>query len=484
MKLKQILSLGLAAVSTLAMSVSAMAYTAPTDITISVPETDSHSYNAYQIFVGNVGEDGKLNNIKWGQNGTGTPGEGVSAAEFSTLEHCILAEGTTADTRFANDKSELTVIETFVNLSGTPAAEGIDNENPATVKSGYYLIKDKDTPEGEDTYSQYIVKVAGDITISRKATTSTPTIHKTADGVNGIDAKRGDTVKYKIKVTLPDNIKAYKAYKFIVTDTLSAGLAFSSDAQVKYFATAESTGTTYTPTSATKSGQVLTVNSGDITGLDGINSASYFEITYDATVLEAAVLKNDNTASLQYNNNPNTDTMATLNEGPEDIASVYTYTLAITEVDADGAPIEGMELKLQRKADNSDNYEDIATLTTDANGLVTFPDLESGAYKLIETAVPTGYAKHDDINFTINGTINDAGVLTALESNIGSQPDVVSSSADYTTGIITATVGNYLSSSLPVTGTLGIVLLGGAALAACGTAIGMRIKSKKEDDED
>lgn len=487
MKTKKIFALGLAAISAFAMSATAMAYTAPADVTISVPSTDTHSYDAYQIFTGNVATDGKLQNIMWGANAKlpedVNVGDPVSPEDIHALQSII-----SGDTN-ADDARELTVIESqFVNFDSEPVAKDIKHGSPATVKSGYYLIKDKDgaeLPTG-DTYSQFIVRVADSFDISRKATTAKPVIDKEVNGIEGTDAKAGDDVEYSIAVTVPDNIQAYKFYKFVVTDNLDAGLIYKTNPTVTFYEDGDVSKDGVTYGTITPSNNAFSFDSGNImtnSVTEGkVNSASKFVITYEATVTADAALVNNNEATLSYSNNPNATDGGDLNESPSDTSTVYTYTLNITEVDAAGTPINGVGLELYRKNDNDSDYTKVAEATT-VNGIATFTALDSGVYRLEEVTVPDGFSKHDDVNFTITGTIEN-NQLTKLESNIGDQQPPVISSEVNNDGIVNATIGNNLTSSLPVTGTIGIVALGGAAIAAIGTAIGMRIKGKKDEDED
>lgn len=506
MKIKKLLAIGLAILSIFVLSVNAFAMSTPTDITIRVQETDTHTYEAYQIFTGSV-KDGKLENVKWGANANlpagASVGDYASQSEVEALQAAII-DGE----NFANDKTELGTIETYVNFESTPVAAAISKDNAAFIEegSGYYLIKDKNTVTGKDTYTQYIVKICENVTISRKAATSIPTIDKTANGANGTDASEGDTISYSIKVTVPDNILAYKAYKFVVTDTIDAGLTYTDEAPVlTYFASATATGTPVSLTKNTASVSAVTngntaeyfmdaakgefaICSGDIMGLADLGADSYFVITYKATLnadaTNGAATPNENSATLMYNNNPNSSSMTTSNTAT-DTAPVYTYELVITEVNTDNDPIPGMKLKLQKKVDGS--YVDVKEVVTGTDGKVSFDNIGSGEYKLIETEPPKGLSltPHDPIEFTITDAFDDKGNLTNLGTDIDKKDTTVSNvKVNKDTGVIEATVANYASIALPVTGTIGIIVLGGAAIAACGTAIGMRIKSKKDEEED
>lgn len=505
MKLKKIFSLGLAAISVFAMSATALAAPVLSEgPEITVASGDSHSYDAYQIFTGapQTEDDGSvsLTDIKWGENANlpsgASVGDAVPQSDVEALQNAITGSG------FSNDKTELNVIKNYVDLTSEPAYEDITVTESIKVQPGYYLFKDRNTISSPDTYSQYIVRVAEDVEINRKAASKTPTVDKTVGGKQGTTASENDIVTYDIKVTLPDNISAYSTYRFIVTDALDTGLTLQTAPTMKYYSTSGATGTAVTLAANTvsasavengtaaqyyqdKTAGTMTICSGDIMSMSGLNANSYFIISYTAKLnsgaTDGSAAPNDNDASLKYSNNPNVNDMSSTNR-VTDIASVYTFKLVITEEDNEGTPVKDVVIVLS-KDDGSGKYVDVATKTTGTDGKATFDNIGSGDYKIRQT-VPGSFADIEDIPFNINGEIDNTGTLTALTTDIGDNENVARSSTDVRTGVVAATITNHSKVSLPVTGTIGLVILGGAALAACGTAIGMRIKSRKEDEDE
>ena len=74
---KRLFALFLAATMTLGMSMSVFAAETPTpgNYSITVGQianaTTQHTYEAYQVFVGDLSKDGKLSNVSWGANVAG-----------------------------------------------------------------------------------------------------------------------------------------------------------------------------------------------------------------------------------------------------------------------------------------------------------------------------------------------------------------------------------------------------------------------------
>lgn len=78
------------------------------------------------------------------------------------------------------------------------------------------------------------------------------------------------------------------------------------------------------------------------------------------------------------------------------ITNKYHGKLTVKKEDEKGEPLAGVTFKLQRNDGTSDNinWQDIDTLTTDAEGKVEFDKLELGKeYQITEESVPAGYNK-------------------------------------------------------------------------------------------
>ena len=126
-------------------------------LTVETP-AEGHQYKAYQVFKGKVSSDGtKLSNVQYGANYSGREGMTLDE-ELAELE----AEGADAKA-FAEAVRDL--------LTGDPAAV-LTKESPAAeLEAGYYIIIDESLYEGNgDSLSDYIVAVAGNVTVQPKST--------------------------------------------------------------------------------------------------------------------------------------------------------------------------------------------------------------------------------------------------------------------------------------------------------------------------
>lgn len=213
----------------LAMAVPAFAGEANL-YTISAPAGSSHTYQVYQIFTGDY-SDGKLSNVKWGQNSKNHEGANASAAVDST----VLA--TIAGLKGKIDAEIWEGIEQYVDFGTAPVAE-VTSTTPASVPAGYYVIKDKDGSQDgkQDAYTNYIVQVAGNVKIKPKS--SVPTVKKEVKDINDstetalgewqkdADHDFNDKVCFRLTGTLPENYATYTTYEYIFHDTMSKGLTF------------------------------------------------------------------------------------------------------------------------------------------------------------------------------------------------------------------------------------------------------------------
>ena len=111
-------------------------------------ETDGHTFEAYQIFKGDL-NDSTLSNIQWGT--------GVNQFTFNGSDNAAkIAEGLTESNAVEFSK------EAAKHLK-QPTASG--SSSIEVSEAGYYLIKDKDNSlTGKDgkAYTAYILKVIKD----------------------------------------------------------------------------------------------------------------------------------------------------------------------------------------------------------------------------------------------------------------------------------------------------------------------------------
>ena len=386
-QLRKITTLIIAAVMTLAMATGVFA----AKISMEIEATDTHEYKVYQIYVGELSEDGStFSNVKYGNSGYGTAGAAVAKSELDSI--------TNADT-FARSIADQCTTPIGILKAGTTS---IDN-----LAAGYYLIVDdteKELKEG-DAYSAYMVELLKEKTIVPKKETTSVDKKITTDTLGKDDATTtvngkvdnvsiGDTVNFEITGTVPSKATDYDYYFFIIDDTLTEGLTFDPASVVVKAGTTTLTKDTdyalYTDDDA--DGKTFQVALTDAKSLAG----QTITVTYSATLNEKAKigeLSNDNTVTIEYSNNPNhnyngdkkdetpgkpdSEKNSPLGETPESKTNTYTTGIQIQKVDQDGKVLTGAEFTI-----TGDNEEIVLvsseTFAEDANG--KYYKLKNGTY--------------------------------------------------------------------------------------------------------
>lgn len=498
---------GLVAVAaTAAMAVAgfAGASTAMADTatgSIKVAEGDSHTYTVYQVFTGTYGSDGSLGDVKPGtdfnaDNGAGDNGTNLTAAKAA--EALAKIEST------ESDQTKLAEILKFANLT-TQYGSDLTASAPLTnVPAGYYLAKDKDnTVTGNDAQTLYIVNVVGNsaVTITRKV--DKPTFQKKVKDTNdstgsttnwqdSADYDVNDKVPFQLTATLPaneDDFAAYKTYKLVFTDNQSAGLTYpAADGFIVKYGDTVVPSTQYTltlnpTTTAADSTFTLTIN--DVKSLKDVNgdaitvaAGGKFTVEYESTLNDKAVIGsagNPNEAKLQYSNNPNytgEGANSPTGETPKDKVIVFTYQLNVNKTFDQGTPADNdlpkFTLYKSYKSGEQEEWRKVGeeiTVTKTSNGTETkytasFPRIDDGNYKLVESHTPAGYNTAADTLFTVTAEHDIEAVNPLLTSLKIDQTD-----GNTTNGTVQANVVNKKGSNLPSTGGMGTVLLYVAGIA-------------------
>lgn len=352
-------------------------------------DKEGHTYEAYQIFAGDVSSDEVqggnaegpiLSNIIWGR--------GVDKTQYAALLAALKTDATIGAKFIGiNDAADAAAIAAaldgataadaaaFANvvsgfLSGT-LTQSTYNGGVYTIgglDSGYYLVKDQNgSLEGDaDTATEYIVQVLGNVTMEPKDS-DIPTVEKKVseedyrldDGYgytyNDVaDWDIGDSVPFKLIGSIPD-MSAYDTYEYIFTDTLSNGLTLQADTIKVYIArNPYDQVNNYEPLVMGADYTLDVQNIGENGGgsfsiafedlktnryLTGANKEEYHYVivTYDATLnanAEIGLPGNPNSVDLQFSNNPNGDG---LGRTAEDTVIVFTYKLDGTKVDGENA---------------------------------------------------------------------------------------------------------------------------------------------------
>lgn len=486
--------------------------------TITAPTDNTHTYEIYQIFTGDLHEK-VLSNVKWGENGTGTKGQAVSETILEELA------GTTG-----SDTAKLAVISKYVNLDSDPiktvggktdADAGTTRVVSVNVEPGYYLIKDVDGAlDGEnDSYTLYLVKVVGNVTIAPKS--DVPEVEKKVKDINdstdtdktgwqdSADHDIGDDVDFQLKATLADNVSSYTTYKVVFHDTLSKGLTYNNDAKV-YIDGEETDGFTVTSTVNGDGTTTLTASCDDVKALDAGNS-SVITVEYTATLNDKAVIGsagNPNEVYLEYSNNPNKSEEGDNETGntPKDTVIVFTYKTIINKVtknpaydptkdeDKDGTdseghtqyiPLEGAEFTLEKYYKETDEWKPIAVVKNDEGTTFTFSGLDDGDYRLTETTTPAGYNTIDPIEFTITAEHEIESDNPALKSlNGNATTGEITFTANTTDGSLSADVVNNAGATLPETGGIGTTIFYIAGSVLVLAAVVLLVTKKRMNSSD
>ena len=472
-----------------------------------------------------------------------------TAAAFADVVSAYLAAAPTGQTNTMADGNYI--------IQGLPA--------------GYYLVKDKDgSLQGEaDTATDYIVQVLGNVTMDPKDSDIPTVLKKVYDeefaqgdqtrtyglGYNDVaDWDIGDNVPFKLIASVPDaaEIEAYDTYTYTFHDTLDAGLTllqkddqdqttfeiyFVNDLTIdprdqgfRYLDADE-----YTPV---VNGNSFTITIDDlktlqITTAEGdqhpATNYNYIVIFYDAVLNENAEIGlpgNENTAYLEFSNNPNGEGTG---RTEEDTVIVFTYELDGTKVDGetqevlqnaqfvllngakteaamvvDGKVKEWVKVATEAAADDvqmPETYEGWLELNQQHNGLIltsaeggTFKiaGLDDGTYFLREIQAPNGYnLLEEDVQLVItattaNGQDWNSGIATdALKGLTITVDNGAAQNGDLDTGIVNVTVRNNQGATLPETGGMGTTLfyiIGGLLVVGAGILLVVRIRMKAHNE--
>lgn len=464
-----------------------------------------HTYEAYQIFAGDLHEK-VLSNIAWGNGVNGT-------ALLAALKADTAIGSDFTSCNSAADVAE--VLATYVNGaektkqfakvagSNLTTAAGTSTEEKATytisnLAAGYYLVKDKnDTLAGKDDfYTAYIMEVVGNVTALPKG--DKPTLDKQikhnesgAWGVVG-DNQIGDTVEFRIITTVP-HTTGYTTYDYIIHDTMSAGLTSNvkgaADVTIKVNDTTVLDQAYYTVTVNEKNPNSFTVKVDILKAIaDGKMTHNNKLYTYYTGVLNADAKiydegKQDNVAYLEYSNNPNDNDGK--GETPEKIVYDWTFKMVVNKVDGNGDPLTDAKFVLSKNgglkvADMNCDDNGVPAVKTGLIGLVKVSDgvyrvavagdtdvvhvIDAGRavikglddatdYYLYETKAPAGYnLLKKPVQFEITAEYLADGSALAVN-----HPTVTVDNGESST-TLSANIVNNSGSTLPSTGGIGTTI--------------------------
>ena len=462
-------------------------------------------------------------------NETTTTGDQVTAHKFAEkVREQIVASNSFkgTDGKLDSDKAD---------GHATTSEEYTDNRTKAykatlsNMAQGYYLIvQTKAAGADGKTMSQVILDTHGqdatDVTVKKDTVTLTKKVQENQDGVanpakniwqDGADYNIGDDVPFKLTGTLPTDYANYAAYKYVFHDSPSTGLTVKKDSIKVYknevsganeLAAATDSTSGYKVSSATDDSNPFTVTfdnlkTAKMSNGNNANIAATDKIivTYKATLNNQAkrgATGNPNEAWLEFSNDQyNTGEGSPTGNTPHDKVIVFTFDLVVNkyknQADANHK-LNGAGFTLYKATTEDGTYNKVQTGTNaqsqptyeifnkDSN-VFRFNGLDSGYYKIVESTVPDGFIKADDVVFSVEATYDtdkDDPKLAKLEikdadgrvisTGTGAKFTLLGISYDgknSENAQINTDIVNKSGNKLPSTGGMGTVLLYVAGIA-------------------
>ena len=384
----------------------------------------------------------------------------------------------------------------------------------AGVPQGYYLIVETTTAAAPDSRSLVMLDTAGQDNITVQSKEGVPVLTKqvyeennsTGTGAwqDAADADIGDAVKFKLVGTFPKYIGNYSSYKYIIHDSLDTALTLDeSSIVVSMGGKPLVKGTDYTVvTSGLDYGCTFEIRIADAVAV----ANRYTEITLSESTMVAVEYSakfetdgkvgnpgNSNVAHLEFSNDPY-NTGSTSHTTPDKV-KVFTYQMTVNKVDKSNNPLVGAGFTLQKFDNATNSYVDYDTTSgakADGKTSFVFKGLDSGKYKLVETVVPAGYRKADDVEFEVVATYpaeSDNAALTALviknaDGTIVSVGEGATFAAAYDTGLISTSIVNSTGIKLPSTGGAGAYFIYAAGILAVVVGVVVFVPKKKHDGDE
>ena len=367
--LKSMLALLLVFVMTLAMGSTTFAAAQTYSITVNNTKDSismvGNTYSAYKLFdvtYSDANSDGTNDRYSY-----------TVASEFDAFEYSyknendedVTVKGEALIAYLAGLSDNAEALNTFAEAAlkyvenNSIVAAGFvtaADKDAATINvdaPGYYLVAGKATAANNQTVVAACALTTTDPNAEVNVKADAPSIDKKITETDGTatsanTASIGDKVSFKITSKVPD-MTGYEKYFFVINDTLSKGLTYNEDIQIKVG------DTTLANTAYDLYSSIDTDGSNklEIVFKNFIQYAKDAEIivTYSATVNQNANLSptdgNPNTATLTYSNNPNkkgtgtpenpdkpgTSDTAIIGETPESTTKTYVTGIKINKVD-------------------------------------------------------------------------------------------------------------------------------------------------------
>lgn len=378
------------------------------------------------------------------------------------------------------------------------------------VDQGYYLIAQTQTGTNE-AYSLVMLGTAGKNNLKVTPKTGVPTFEKkikekndstgvVTDWQDASDYDIRDKVPFKLTGTVSDKYDNYKTYYYAFHDKMDNTLEFNASTVVVKIdgkVIDKSKYTLYTTTSDDCTFEVV------FNDLKTVSPTKPEKVTveYTATLKENAKLGSEgnfNKGKLEFNNNPYYEGEGKPEkpgETPWDKVVVFTYQLIANKTNDQGDVLAGAGFTLYKFNNDTNDYVEVQEISDGKTTSFVFTGADAGKYKLVETTVPDGYNKADDLVFEVKGTYEavnsadplEAPELTKLEVLDENGTSITGQGKVFTTnlaaGTATTNIKNLTGSALPETGGMGTTVLYAAGTLMILAAAAFLVMKKKADSK-
>lgn len=378
------------------------------------------------------------------------------------------------------------------------------------IDQGYYLIAQTKIGTNE-AYSLVMLGTAGKTELTVTPKTGVPTFEKkikekndstgeVSDWQDASDYDIGDEVPFKLTGTVSDKYDSYKTYYYAFHDKMDDTLQFNPKSVVVKIDGTVVAKDKYILNTTTKDGCTFEVVFNDLKKVSPTKPRNV-KVEYTATLKENARLGskgNFNKGKLEFNNNPYYEGEGKPEkpgETPWDEVVVFTYELIANKTDGQGKALAGAGFTLYKFNKATNDYEIVKKIEAGTTTTFKFTGADAGKYKLVETTVPDGYNKADDLVFEVTGEYkavnNDdplkAPRLTKLEIKDENNNIISGENKVFTTnlekGTATTNIKNLPGSELPSTGGMGTTILYAAGVILILAAGAFLVMQKKAEDK-
>lgn len=432
---------------------------------------------------------------------------------------------TFADAVYRAIQSATTPIEEDAQFTG---------ETSNNVNQGYWLIADvtdfDENDDGEDdtnetSHSLVMVDTVGITDAEVNVKKDVPTVEKKVKEINdsvtpadtdswqdAADFDKGDEIEFKLTGTVSDKIGSYITYYYEFHDSMKNMTYVDGSVSVKVVDTSVTPNNeisipenysgvnnyTVEPGTDNKTLDIKLENILSLKDSEGndvaISGDTKIVVTYKATLDKNATIGssgNDNSVFVEYSNDPYdsegiddpTGTTTT------DTVTVFTYKLVVDKLDGDKeqkTALKGAGFTLYKYDADKVDYVAVGDEITETTTF-TFTGLDAGIYKLVETTVPAGYNKADDLEFKIVSTLSgDPQTLTDLKVTDLDGASITVFTATLSSGELKTEIVNNSGSELPTTGSIGTVVfyvLGGVIFAGALILLIVKLRMRLQNEE-